>query len=242
MTASKKKKKTTTAPAGKKKAKATGARKPGRPARLSREDIIAISVALLEEEPVENFTLARVAKKLDTVSMALYNYFDSREALLCAVADHICMGFAMPRSRGRQSWQNRLRAWLNAVRDLAEQHPVILKVLGVDGQTTAGWLRVTLTVCHTLHEEGMRGKQLAINSYHFCSQAVALLMFESMGANFHSSMSLSHLDELEPEEQNFLLELRPYHASLTTDEILAKGFNQMLRELELELSTLEGQA
>ena len=230
-----------TALAGKTKPEATAARKPGRPPRLSREDIIATSVALLEKEPVENFTLARVAKELDTVSMALYNYFDSREALLCAVADHICLGFAMPRSRGRQSWQTRLRAWLEAVRSLAEQHPVILKVLGVDGQTTAGWLRVSLTVSRTLHEEGMRGKQLAINSYHFCSQVVALLMFESMGANFHSSISLSHLDELEKEEQDFLLELRPYHASLTTDEILEKGFSQMLRELEVELSKLKSQ-
>jgi hypothetical protein len=95
-------------------------------------------------------------------------------------------------------------------------------------------------VSHTLHEEGMRGKQLAINSYHFCSQVVALLMFESVGANFHSSISLSHLDELEKEEQDFLLELRPYHASLTSDEILEKGFSQMLRELELELSKLKG--
>lgn len=207
----------------------------GRPARLSRQAILDASISLLEQEPVENFTLARVARELDTVSMALYNYFDSREALLGAVADEICLGFKMPRIRANQPWQKKLRAWLDAVRRLAEQHPVILKVLGVNGQTTAGWLRITQTVGRTLHDEGMRGKELALYSYLFCSQAVALVMTEITGADFHSSISLGHLDELEPEEQEFFLELRPYHIRLTTDEILETGFNLLIRELETEL-------
>jgi AcrR family transcriptional regulator len=227
--------KTRSKPAAKRQAGSTGSRSPGRPPRLSREDIINASLELLDEDSVEKFTLAKVAARLDTVSMALYNYFDSREALLCAVADKICMDFKMPRSRANQPWQKKLRTWLDAVRQLAEQHPIILKISGVDGQTTAGWLRVTLTVSRTLHEQGMREKELAVNSYLFCSQAIALIMFESMGAEFHSSLSLSHLDELEPDEQDFLLELRPHHIKLTTDEILETGFQQMIEELELKL-------
>ncbi len=219
----------------------TGPKSRGRPPRLSREDIINASLQLLEEESLEEFTLAKVAKRLDTVSMALYNYFDSREALLCALADKICMDFRMPRIRANQPWQKKLRAWLNAVRRLADQYPIILKISGVDGQTTAGWLRVTLTVSRTLFDEGMRGKELAINSYLFCSQAIALIMFETMGAEFHSSLSLGHLDELDPSEQEFLLELRPYHVKLTTDEILKTGFEQMIDELELKLSKLNDQ-
>jgi AcrR family transcriptional regulator len=213
-----------------------GGRGRGRPPRISREDILATSLQLLEEEPLEKFTLAGVAKRLDTVSMALYNYFDSREALLCAVADKICMDFRLPPRRANQTWQNRLRAWLKAVRKLAEAHPIILTISGVDGKTTAGWLRVTLTVSRTLHEQGMRGKELAINSYLFCSQAMALIMFETMGAEFHSTLSLSHLDKLEPDEQEFLLALRPYHSKLTTNDILEAGFQQMIEELELKLA------
>lgn len=223
---------------GKQRNREAGAtRSPGRPPRLSREDIITASMELLDEDSIEKFTLARVAQRLDTVSMALYNYFDSREALLCAVADKICMDFKMPRARANQTWQNRLRAWLDAVRSLAEQHPIILRISGVDGQTTSGWLRVTLTVSRTLHEQGMRGKELAVNSYLFCSQAIALIMFESMGADFHSAFSLSHLDELEPDEQDFLLELRPYHTKLTSNEILNTGFQHMIEELELKLGS-----
>lgn len=209
----------------------------GRPARLSREAILAASIALLEEEPVENFTLARVAKRLDTVSMALYNYFNSREALLCAVADEICMGFKLRRPRAGQSWQKKLRGWLEDVHKLADRHPVILKVLGVDGQTTAGWLRVTVTVTRTLYDEGMRGKELAVTSYLFCSQAVALIMFESMGASFHSALSLNHIEELGAAEQEFVLDkLRPFHSRLTSDDILDAGFNELIEGLERKMA------
>lgn len=209
----------------------------GRPARLSREAILAASIALLEEEPVENFTLARVAKRLDTVSMALYNYFNSREALLCAVADEICMGFKLRRPRAGQSWQKKLRGWLEDVHKLADRHPVILKVLGVDGQTTAGWLRVTVTVTRTLYDEGMRGKELAVTSYLFCSQAVALIMFESMGASFHSALSLNHIEELGAAEQEFVLDkLRPFHSRLTSDDILNAGFNELIEGLERKMA------
>jgi AcrR family transcriptional regulator len=220
--------------------KTTKPRAVGRPARLSREAILAASIELLESESVEAFTLARVARKLDTVSMALYNYFPSREALINAVADDVCMRFKMPRTRAGQPWQKTLRAWLDGLRTLAEQQPVILQVLGIDGKTTAGWLRVSIHVSRTLYNEGMRGRALALNSYLFCSHAVALVMFENVEASFHSTLSLSHLDELEPDEQNFLLEqLRPYHVKLSRNEVLEAGFDQLIGMLELELAKLK---
>lgn len=185
------------------------------------------------------FTLARVARKLDTVSMALYNYFPSREALLNAVADDVCMRFEMPKIRAGQPWQKKLRAWLTGLRSLAEQHPVVLQVMGVDGQTTAGWLRVSLNVSRTLYDEGLRGRDLALHAYLFCSQAIALVMFEHLGADFHSTLSLSHIEELEPEEQNFLLELRPHHIKLSTDDVLGEGFEQIIRALEQKLASLQ---
>ncbi|MCB1688842.1 MAG: TetR/AcrR family transcriptional regulator [Halioglobus sp.] len=220
-------------------AKKSGGRSVGRPARLSREAILAASVELLESESADAFTLARVARKLDTVSMALYNYFPSREALLNAVADDVCMRFEMPRTRANQSWQKKLLGWLNGVRKLAEQHPVVLQVMGVDGQTTAGWLRVSLTVSRTLHAEGLRGKDLALHSYVFCNQAISLLISEHVGASFHSSLSLAQLDQLEPEEQDFLLDLRPFHTQLTTSDVLDEGFRQLISALEVKLAGLK---
>jgi AcrR family transcriptional regulator len=211
---------------------------PGRPARLSREMIIEKSVELLAEHPVEAFTLARVADALDTVSMALYNYFPSREALLGAVADHICKQFRMPRAKRGQTWQDTLWAWLWAVKAHAEKNPLIFKVMGVNGQTSAGWLRISLTVGQTLYAEGLRGRDLASNVWLFCAHTVGLLQAEFSQGNYRSRIALSHLDELQPEEQEFYLMLRGCYAKTSTEELLREGFADLIATLERKFASL----
>ena len=211
---------------------------PGRPARLSREMILEKSMELLVEHSVEGFTLARVADALDTVSMALYNYFPSREALLNAVADHICKQFRMPKAKADQAWQDTLRAWLWAVKKHAEKNPVIFKVMGVDGRTSAGWLSITHTVGRTLHEQGLRDRELAAAVWLFCSQAIGLLLSEYGQGSFRSSLSLSQLEQLGPEQQAFFLDLRNYHVPLTTEELLEEGFNDLIASLERKIARL----
>ena len=214
---------------------------PGRPARLSREMILEKSVELLAEHSIEGFTLARVADALDTVSMALYNYFPSREALLNAVADHICKQFRMPKAKPGQSWQDTLRAWLWAVKKHAEKNPVIFKIMGVDGRTSAGWLSITYTVGKTLHDQGLRGRELAAAVWLFCSQAIGLLLSEYGQGSFRTSISLSHVEQLGPEQQAFFLELRSYHIPLTTEELLEEGFNDLIAGLERKIAAVKAQ-
>jgi hypothetical protein len=149
------------------------------------------------------------------------------------------MRFEMPQMPEDQTWQQKLHAWLLGLRSLAERHPVVLQVMGVDGKTTAGWLRVTAHVSRTLHGAGMRGRDLVLHSYLFCAQAIALVMFEHVGADFHSTLSLSHIEELETDEQDFLLEMRPFHIHLSTNDILDEGFKQLIRALEQKLATLK---
>lgn len=231
------------APAGAKAAAAPRKRaaSSGRPARLSREAVLEKSIELLDlyPYPMEGFTLARVADALDTVSMALYNYFPSREALLAAVGDHICMQFKMPKPKPGQTWQETLRAWLWALKKHAERYPIVLKVMGVDGQQTAGWLRITLTVSRTLYEQGMRGKELALNTWLFCGNAISLIFYERDSSVFRSPISFSHLEELDPDEQDFLLMLRPYHTQITSGDVLEEGFSQLITGLELKLAALK---
>jgi len=225
--------------AGKETARPAGrAASPGRPARLSREMILEKAVALLAQYSTEGYTLARVADALGTVSMALYNYFPSREALIGAVADHICKQFRMPKAKPGQSWQDTLRAWFWAVKKHAERNPVIFKVMGVDGQTSAGWLRIAFTVGRTLQAQGLQGKELALNSYLFCSQTMGLLQAELSQGNYHTPVSFAHLDELDPPEQEFFARLLPYHAALKADEVLAEGFDNLIADLERRIAVL----
>ena len=198
--------------------------------------IIEASLELLRLYSTEGFTLARVAEKLDTVSMALYNYFPSREALLAECANHIGKQFVMPRPRQGQDWKKTLRDWLWTLRDLGERYPVIFKIAGVDGKTSAGWLRITRVVGTILYHLGFRDRELALNSWLVCLQAHALVQAEVTDAGFHSSISLSHLEELEPEEQTHFLSLRPYYeGGITGNDVMEAGLADIVANIERKI-------
>ncbi len=124
------------------------------------------------------------------------------------------------------------------VKKHAEKNPVIFKVMGVDGRTSAGWLSITHTVGRTLHEQGLRDRELAAAVWLFCSQAIGLLLSEYGRGSFRSSLSLSQLEQLGPEQQAFFLELRNYHVPLTTEELLEEGFNDLIASLERKIARL----
>lgn len=213
----------------------SGGRSVGRPRRLSPEMIIEASIELLREVSAEGFTLARVAEKLDTVSMALYNYFPSREALLAEVANHISKQFRMPRRKPGQHWKKTLRDWLWTLRELGGKYPVIFKISGVDGKTSAGWLRITVVPGQLLQGLGFRGKELALANWLLCMQAHALVQAEVTDAGFHSELSLSRLEELDAAEQAHFLALRPFHARVTGEDIMEQGLLDIIAAIERKI-------
>ena len=207
----------------------------GRPSRLSREIIIDASFKLLAEYSAEGLTLARVAEELDTVSMALYNYFPSREALLAELANHACKQFQMPKRTSPATWQQTLEDWFWTLRALAEEYPMMIKVMGIDGKVSSGWMRITRIVGQTLYQAGFREYRLAMDVWLFCCMAHSLIQAEVMGG-FHSPFSLSQLEDLEPEEQDHFLMLRPYHEKLNGTDLMQEGFSDLIVTLERKLA------
>ncbi|MDF8365254.1 TetR/AcrR family transcriptional regulator [Achromobacter anxifer] len=64
----------------------------GRPARgtgLSRDDIIATSLALLDERSGTGLTMRALASKLNVTPMSLYHHVEDRASLLRALADRV---------------------------------------------------------------------------------------------------------------------------------------------------------
>ena len=207
----------------------------GRPRRLSPEMIIDASIVLLREVSAEGFTLARVAERLDTVSMALYTYFPSREALLAELANHIAKQFRMPQPKPGQDWKKTLRDWLWTLRELGGKYPVMFKITGVDGKTSAGWLRITRVPGVVFQELGFRGKDLALNTWLFCCQAHALVQAEVTDAGFHSESSLSRLDELDAEEQAHFLNMRKHQGQISGTDVMDAGFEDLVANIERKL-------
>src|SRR4029079_5308636 len=86
-------------------------RRRGRPPRVSRDQIVLAAIALLQEEPGEHLSMARVAARVGVSPMALYRHFQDRDELIDEGAGRVLAerNAAIPRSG---SWQDQLRAWV----------------------------------------------------------------------------------------------------------------------------------
>ncbi|WP_327065053.1 TetR/AcrR family transcriptional regulator [Kitasatospora sp. NBC_01302] len=60
---------------------------PGRPARISREEIIGAALRLLDEEGVERLTMRRLATEIGSTPMALYHHVRNKDELLVLLLD-----------------------------------------------------------------------------------------------------------------------------------------------------------
>ncbi|GGC06646.1 hypothetical protein GCM10011494_26560 [Novosphingobium endophyticum] len=134
-------------------------RRAGRPGTLSRELIVTEALELLDEVGVQQFSVNKLAKRLNVSAMSFYNYFTGVDALLQAVADRVFTLFPMPAPAAR--WQDFLSAWLDAMAAHVRRYPVALKVIAWDGNLSAGWLRAWLPVLEIIaaHEPDSRRRK-----------------------------------------------------------------------------------
>ena len=148
-------------------------RPPGRPNRISHRQIVAETLGMLEAEGLAGFSLARLARAVGVTPMALYNYFPSRDALLDAAAEAMFAGFEIPAGAG--DWESRMRAWIEALRDLIRRYPVSLQIIRWDNHIAPSWIRIWLPMAQTLEAEGLRGERLGFALLWLVQAAMAVI-------------------------------------------------------------------
>jgi AcrR family transcriptional regulator len=211
----------------------------GRPARLSRQAIIEQAMALLATRSADELTLTSVAAGLGTATMSLYNYFPNHEALLNAVADHAFSLFKLPKARPGQPWQEEVMAWLWALQRHCESHPVVFKMIGLEGQISAAWLKASAPMLQLLRDLGLVGEELAFACAWFTNHAIGLMLAEASAPAFRHPISLGHLEQLTPEEQELYLMLRPHLPAITSESVLNFGFRLLVHGIEQLLPAAE---
>jgi AcrR family transcriptional regulator len=135
-------------------------RGPGRPARLSRESILDAALSLLERDPHEPPTVARIAEEVGAVPAALYRHFESLDDLLDGVLAQV-LGTAALAPRRRSAWPAELRAWMRSLRAHLLRYPAVLPLIGRRGRTSPAWLDAASPLIEILERAGLRGAVLA---------------------------------------------------------------------------------
>jgi AcrR family transcriptional regulator len=100
----------------------------GRGAALSRAQVLAAALAIIDAEGVEALSMRRLGKALDRDPMRLYRHAASKNALLDGVVEVALSELAVPATENGD-WETVLRRSAHAFRALALAHPHMVPLL-----------------------------------------------------------------------------------------------------------------
>ena len=105
----------------------------GRKPRASREEIVDAAIELLERDPQEPLTIARVADAVGLAPMTLYRYFDDRAELLAAIVRAVRASRPPVAVDPSLPWQEQVGEWMTSVRDQIVRYPQLLQFTAEGG-------------------------------------------------------------------------------------------------------------
>src|SRR5262249_40756768 len=104
-------------------ARARRSRSAGR-GTLSRQVITGAAIALADSDGLEAVTIRRLAELLDVTPMALYRYFEDKDALLDGIAEGLIADVELP-ALTKSPWKDQLHVVLEAVLAALRPHPTL---------------------------------------------------------------------------------------------------------------------
>lgn len=152
-------------------------RGPGRPARISREQIVAVARRI----PQGELTMGAVANALGVSRKALHYYVGDREGLInLVVADLYESHLAAVSLPGDADWQTVLRMWARAIRDGVVKVGIAATYVQLRGPSGAASMDLTERVIKTMLDAGFdnvlaRRALSAISNIAFAAANFALL-------------------------------------------------------------------
>lgn len=103
----------------------------GQPSGLDRDRITATSVALLDAEGLDRFSMRRLAGELNVTAMSLYWYVDTKDDLLELALDTAFGELPLPDAEDTAAdWRAQLRALATEYRAMMVRHPWLSPIAG----------------------------------------------------------------------------------------------------------------
>ncbi len=195
-------------------------KRPGRPPRVSGEQVVQGALELLAEVPLEQFSLSMLARHLGLSVMALYTYFPSRDALLEAVGVRVFELFEAPAAR--DDWQAYLLEWMRALRRHVVAHPVAFKLMGWNGHVGAAWLGVSMPIAELFKAQGLSGQRLTLAMTWFTTAAVGILQGARDSWRFRQMEAIAAAGDLPAGQRDAAIEV--WENLLDIDEQATEDF------------------
>lgn len=102
--------------------------KPGRPAQISADQIVAEAIGLIDEQGLAALTMRALGMRAGVAAMSLYRHLPNRDAVLSAVVNRLVAGALTDLDPG-ESWPEAARRFALAYRDMLLGHPNAVPLL-----------------------------------------------------------------------------------------------------------------
>lgn len=97
--------------------------------RLTRHDVLAAALQLIDDEGVDALSMRRLGRTLGRDPMRLYRFAESKGELLDGIVELVLSELQVPSDVPAHTWPDVLRAVAHAYRGLALRHPHVVPLL-----------------------------------------------------------------------------------------------------------------
>jgi AcrR family transcriptional regulator len=134
----------------------------GRPARISRKDIVEAALRVIDRDGVERLTMRQLANAIGTTPMAIYYHVRNKDELLLLLLDHYASGVQIPPLP--EDPRERLIAAALVMHDVLAECPWIVEVLTTDDLTAVSALWIVETIVDSAVRCGLTPEK-AVHAY-----------------------------------------------------------------------------
>jgi AcrR family transcriptional regulator len=142
---------------------------PGRPPRLTVDELVAAAIALADAEGLDGITMGRVATALEVGTMTLYSYVKAKAELVELMVDQVLVerGLPGPGEPRPGPWREQVRLFAERTLALYRRHPWLRHVSAVRPPAGPGAMAEREYVLSTL-----TGLDLTPEQRNLASQAI----------------------------------------------------------------------
>ncbi len=203
---------------------------------LSRDEILRVTLELIEADPEASITMERVATALGTRPMSLYTHVRSRDDLLDGAVDRSLRAWTVDVPADAH-WEAVVRAWCRSFREHARRYPPLIQEMSSNGGFQPGLLENVAVLARSLRRAGLEGRALA-NTIRWIPQTVLgavvlelsrptyLQSIDDEVAAIHGSLA-----QLSSEAKAELLGLLPHYIEGNLDDLFEFSVDQLIAGL-----------
>lgn len=122
---------------------------------LSRERILEAALRLVDEEGMRALSMRRLGAELGVNPMSIYHHLPDKDGVISGLVGRVFSGMRVRYLDG-SSWQEQVRAWAAAYRDLVRAHPnLVLEIVSDAAAVTEAAVLVNEPLYEALEESGL---------------------------------------------------------------------------------------